>query len=57
MAAGGGSMVWDGRPLTSGWKKDRGLIQDGGWWWECVLGWETAGRPRDMAGAAVASSI
>ena len=54
MAADGGSVIWGGRPLTSGWKKDRGLIQDGVGWWECVLGWETAGRHREIAGAAAA---
>ena len=29
MAAAGGSVIWDGKPLTPQ-KKDRGLIQDGG---------------------------
>jgi len=54
MAAGGGSVFWGGRPLTRDGKKDRGLIQDGGGWWECVLGWETAGRNGEIAGAAAA---
>jgi len=38
-----------------GWKKDRGLIQDGVGWWGHVLGWETAGRHGEIAGAAAAA--
>ena len=41
MAAGGGGVIWVGQPLTK-WEKDRGLRQDGGWWWECDLGGTTA---------------
>jgi len=42
MAAAGGSVIWGGATADPHGKKDRGLIQDGGCWWECDLGWKTA---------------
>ena len=42
MASGGGGVIFVGRLLTRDEKRDRGLMQDGVWWWECDFCGETA---------------